>query len=442
LKRSPTRRAASRALALVSVAAAALGPTLAPTFAWASAFYIQEQSVRGLGRAYAGEGASQGAAALWFNPAAIARSGRELYLGFNGITVGDTVTDTGTSVTRPVIPGGLTTPAGGRAKAEDTVLRGIVPNVAFVQPLGDRFAIGVSTAAPFNFTNRYGSADPERYSGVKSRLTTVDIQVTGAMKVNAWLDLGLGVDTEYTSAKLTGAQPNLSPLLPDGYTALKGDGWNVGYTVGAQAHYGRWQGGLSYRSAMDHDLDGQVVSSGLLGPLAAANFTSAGTAHFTTPWFLTLSGRYQLNDKLTLDAQVQRQGWSEFKAITVADAAGTQVTPEAYHDTTTGSVGFDYQLSPKLVLRAGVAYDPTPTSSARDFRVPDGNRWLYTVGASYDIRPNLTLDAAAGYLDIGRSTVNQTEAFYAGTPAQTLVANRGTVSGEGGLFSAGLRYRF
>jgi len=40
------------------------------TSADAAAFYLQEQSVRGAGRAYSGEVADQGAASLWWNPAA------------------------------------------------------------------------------------------------------------------------------------------------------------------------------------------------------------------------------------------------------------------------------------------------------------------------------------------------------------------------------------
>ena len=429
------RSARVRALAFASVAAAGLVPSLAQ----ASAFYLQEQSVRGAGRAYAGEGADQGVAGLWYNPASIARSGRELYVGFHGITLSDSVSDLNGSITRP---GQAARPVGGRGNLNDTVQNGVVPNLSFAMPIGDRFAVGLSTAAPFNFTNKYGSADPERFSGIKSRLNTVDIQVTGAMKVNSWLDLGVGVNTEYTSANLTGALPNVSPLLPDGQQQLKGDGWNVGYTVGAQGYFGKLDLGLSYRSAMDHDLDGQISASGLLGPLAAANFSSNGTAKFTTPYFVTLAGRYALTDKLTLDAQIQQQGWSEFKAITVAYTGGGQVLPQNYHDTTTGSVGFDYQVNPRFVFRGGVAYDPTPTSDARDYRVPDGDRWLTTIGGSYLLRPNLTFDAAAGYVNIDNSAVNNTQTFFGGTAAQTTVANRGTVSGAGGIFSAGVRYRF
>ncbi|WP_233244627.1 outer membrane protein transport protein, partial [Caulobacter sp. HMWF009] len=53
-------------------AGVAFGVLVAATQASASAFYLQEQSVRGSGRAYSGEVADRGAASLWWNPAAIA----------------------------------------------------------------------------------------------------------------------------------------------------------------------------------------------------------------------------------------------------------------------------------------------------------------------------------------------------------------------------------
>ena len=97
-------------------------------------------------------------------------------------------------------------------------------------------AAKLSLAAPFNFTTEYRDNAWARYDALTSRLHTADIQLTGAMRVNDWLDLGLGVDGQYTDAKLSTAYPNLSPALPDGVSQLSGDGWDFGWTAGAQAH--------------------------------------------------------------------------------------------------------------------------------------------------------------------------------------------------------------
>jgi long-chain fatty acid transport protein len=432
----------SRLFVYTAIGAAIAGLAL-PHRAAAGSFYLQDQSVRGLGRAYSGEVADQGAASLWWNPASIARSGRELYIGEHTILTDATVLDNGSTITRPVPPAGLTTPVGGDPRTYNPIETGVLPNAAFAMPIGDRFAIGLSMAAPFDFTSSFASNSFARYAGERSRLTTIDIQATGAMRVNDWLDLGAALNSEYTSATLTGALPNLSPLLPDGQQSLTGDGWNFGYSLGAQTHFGRLELGASYKSAMDHDLDGNVNISGLLGPIAAANISTGGSAHFTTPWIATFGGRYHLTPRLTLNAQVERLGWSEFDAINVDFAGQTQSTPEHYQDTTSGAVGVDYAVNRTWTLRAGVGYDQTPTTTAfRDTRVPDGDRMLYTVGGSVKVRPNLTIDGAFGYVRFHGDHIDNSLLFYGGTAAQTVVNERALVGGEAELLSLGMRYNF
>jgi long-chain fatty acid transport protein len=425
-------------LALFSAAGLALA---AP--AYAGGFYLQEQGVRGTGRAYSGEVADTGVESLWWNPAAIARSGREAYVGVHGVFVDGRVDNKGSTITLPGATGPVTLPIGGEPIAYNPVQKGVLPNFDIAMPIGERFAVGFSAHAPFDFQSLYQSAAWTRYDALKSRLTTIDLQFTGAMKVTDWLDVGVSADAQYTDANLTNALPNLSPLLPDGFSQLKGDAWNWGWAVGAQAHFDRLTLGVSYRSFVDHELSGQVIVSGLLGPLAAANLDVPGKAKFRTPWIAAVGARYRLTDKLTLNAQVQRIGWSGFKNIEVVTAAGGQLIPENYRDVTSGGVGLDYEVSPALTLRAGAQYDPTPTPGAgRSARVPDGNRWLIGAGASARITPAMTFDAAFAYIDFQSSQINRQDLFYAGTPAAVTTNLNGRVEGRGLLLSLGLRSSF
>jgi long-chain fatty acid transport protein len=421
------------------VLAGALGLAAAAP-AQAGGFYLQEQSVRGTGRAYSGEVADQGVASLWWNPAAIARSPREAYVGAHAIFVDAEVANRGSTIT---YPGGTTAPVGGEPRAFNPIQDGVAPNLAIATPIGDRFAIGLSLAAPYNFTTEYKRNAWARYDGLTSRLTTADAQLTGAMRVTDWLDLGAGVDAQYTEAKLSTAYPNLSPLLPDGVSQLSGDGWSWGWTVGAQAHLDRLTLGASYRSAMDHDLDGKVFVGGLLGPLAGGNIDAAGSAAFTTPWIATVGARYRITDRLTLNGQVQRFGWSKFDDIEVSTPAGPEILAQNYKDTTSGAVGVDFAVNDRLTLRAGAQYDPTPTpDDERTARVPDGDRWLYGVGATGRIGERLQVDAALAYIDFAKSAVNHDTTFYAGTPAAATSRLRGDVTGQGYVMSLGLRTTF
>ena len=412
----------------------------------AAAFYLQEQSVRGAGRAYSGEVADRGAASLWWNPAAIAGlETNEIYGGVHFVQVDSQVNDLGSTLTRPVIPGGLTTPVGGEPRAGGPINNGIVPNFAAAFRINDKLAVGLSAAAPYNFTTDYNSRSWTRYDALKSNLKTIDVNGTVAYRVNDMLDLGVGVSAQYTDAELTSALPNLSPLLADGSSSLKGEGnWDYGWNVGAQVHAGsNLTIGASYRSEIKHELDGKVVVSGLLGPLAGANVNTDGVAKITTPWMANLGARWQVNDKTTLNASVSRIGWSEFDKIVVTYTGGGSVSQQNYKDTTTVAVGVDYDVSPKLTLRAGVQYDPTPTPDVgRTARVPDGDRMLYAIGATGQVTPSLKLDAALSYISFDDTKINRTETIYAGTAAATTLNLKGDVGGSAVVISTGMRWSF
>ena len=74
--------------------------------------------------------------------------------------------------------------------------------------------------------------------------------------------------------------------------------------------------------------------------------------------------------------------------------------------------------------------------------MPDGDRWLYGVGATADITESLKMDAAFSYIAFDESEVNHDTTFYEGTPAATTTRLRGTVNGNAGIISLGLRKTF
>jgi long-chain fatty acid transport protein len=423
----------------LTLTAALLASVATPTLA--GSFYLQEQSARGAGRAYSGEAADTGVSSMWWNPAAIARSGREVYVGVHGLLLDSDVDNAGSTIT---YPGGTTVPVQGQNHNGDPIESGIVPNFAISTPIGDRFAVGLAVEAPYNFTTKYAPTSFARYDALTSELRSANVSVVGAMKVTDWLDLGVGVDAQYVKAKLTSALPNLSPLLADGNSSLEGDGWDYGWNVGAQAHTGRWNFGLSYRSKIEHELDGDVAVTGLLGPIAAGNYTGSGTASFNTPWFASASVRYAVNDKLTLNAQVNRIGWSEFDAIRVRYAAtGGDTYVQDYKDVTTGAVGFDYVANDRVTFRGGIGYDPTPTRDGeRTARIPDADRWLFSGGVSVKATDSMTVDTGLTYIAFSDSDIASSHTAYAGTAAATTSNLRGTAEGYGIGASVGVRWAF
>ncbi len=52
----------------------------------------------------------------------------------------------------------------------------------------------------------------------------------------------------------------------------------------------------------------------------------------------------------------------------------------------------NYRVNELWMLRVGGGYDATPTNDAyRDVRLPDVDRWALSVGAHYQMKPNLVL---------------------------------------------------
>jgi len=446
---NPRNLARVGGLALTTVLLAGVA---APAFA--GSFYVQEQSTRAQGRANAGVGADKGVQSLWWNPAAIAGTQRELYVGAHGLILDSDVDNTGSSLTYNVPTPAIvsrTAPVNGDPHVHEVVESGIVPNFAISTPIGDRFNVALAVQAPYNFTTKYEPTDFARYDALTSELRSANVSLVAAMTVTDWLDVGAGFDAQYAKATLSSALPNVSAavLAPtfslspstDGRNQLEGDGWNYGWNAGAQMHFGKLDLGLSYRSKVEHELEGSVNISGLTGLLAAANTSSDGVATFNTPWYATLAARYAVNDKLTLNAQVNQIGWSEFDAIRVTyGATGSSTIVQDYDDVTTGSVGFDYKIDPTMTVRAGIGYDPTPTpDDHRTARIPDGDRWLYAAGLSKTVG-NITFDGAVTYIDIDKATINDTRDLYGNG---LVISNlRGEATGHGVGFSMGATWAF
>ncbi|MFT3967239.1 MAG: outer membrane protein transport protein [Sphingobium sp.] len=419
--------------ALMSAAATAgVGAMMAPGAAHAGGFYLQEQSVRGAGRAFSGEVADQGSASLWWNPASIGGlEGGDAHVGISAILPRGTVRDQGTLIQRPLQPFAS---VGGNPVARNPIENGYLPTGAIAYGVTPNVAVGLALTSPYSFATQYDANAWTRYTADRSMLRTYDIQPSVAVKFGD-LSIGGALNVEYSKAYLSNYLPNLSAALPDGYQALQGDGWDLGWSAGAQYKSGPLSLGVAYKSAVKHKLKGTITVQGLQGLLATGNRTADAAATFYTPWQLSFGGRLAVTDKLTLNAQGTRIGWGKFDAIYL-EGVGIPALPENYRDTWAVSAGFDLDVTPQWTLRSGVQYDQTPTRDGnRDARVPDGDRWNFAGGTSYKLGSNFTIDAAVNYIKVKGVPVDR--ATYALPTAPTTPADfRTPVAVNGRLIDA------
>jgi len=412
------------------------------TSANAAAFYLQEQSVRGAGRAFSGEVADQGAASLWWNPAAIGgMTGGDAAVGLSEIMPRGNVHNNGTLIVRP---GQAPAPVGGNADAHNPINNGTLPSGQIAYGITHQLAFGLSVSAPYSFTTNYDSNSWVRYTADKTHLQTVDIQPSLAFAPTPEISIGVGLNAEHVKASLSNFLPNLSPLLPDGHQTLKGDGWDWGWTVGAQFRAGSAVTfGLSYKSSVKHKLDGDVITGGLAGPIAGQNGTIATTAEFRTPWQAMIGLRAKVTPALTLNAEINRFGWNKFDTIRLGAPLNVAI-PENYGNTWSYAGGLDYALSPGVTLRAGIQRDESPTRDKhRDARVPDSDRWNFAAGGSFDLTKGVGIDAAVNYIKFKDASIDRTTAAYAGSPVQTPILVNGTLQNAHALvLSIGAHVKF
>ncbi len=424
--------ATSAALSLFAFAGVAQG----------QAFYLQEQSARGAGRAFSGEAADTGAQSLWWNPAAIGGLDQgDAAIAASAILPRGKVVDNGTLIRRPGQPAAA---IGGQSVSKNPINNGVLPSGAIAYPLTDRVSIGLAVTSPYSFTTDYDANSWARYSADRTKLLTVDIQPSIGVALTDWLRVGGAVNVEYTDASLGNALPNLSAALPDGAQKLEGHGWDLGWTAGVQMHNDFITVGIAYKSRIQHNLKGDLEVSGLVGPLAAQNRTIDGaTAEFYTPAQTIVGARLRATNALTLNAQAVRYNWSKFDAIRLG-APINQALPENYRDSWSLAGGVDYAVSPALTLRAGVQHATTPTRNGqRDARVPDSNRWNYGAGATFNVTSRFSIDAAGNYVDFKNAPIDRITAAYAGTAAQTPILTNGRLQdAHAFIASLGGRFRF
>lgn len=452
---SNTRSFRASALAL-----AVLG-TLVAGQASASGFQLREQSVKNLGKSNAGSIVGKDASNVSLNPAAMTNLDKNTFQA--DITVIDLTADftgSGRVLGSPAAPlsGG-----NGGDPGDPTV----VPNMAAVFPLHgalEGMTVGASIGAPFGLKTDYEPGWVGRYRALTSDLKTVDLTLSAAVKVSDSVSVGAGLIYERAEATLSKAidfgsaicagsgnpancfNPSypFKPQLLDGTFEVKGDSASLGYVLGAQITPNeKWAIGLSHRSEIKHDLEGTLDFANV--PALLANdprFQDGdGGARLVTPSVSTVSVKYGVSDNFRLLADYQKTDWSSLSDVTIKRASGTVVGSEPFHwtDTDFFSVGAEFDLSDAFTIRGGVAKDESPTNdAARTPRLPDADRMLYSIGATWNMSESLSIDAAFQRITIDNPTINLPVDAAAGNTS-TLV---GEFEGHANLFGVSMQYRF
>ena len=245
------------------------------------------------------------------------------------------------------------------------------------------------------------------------------------------ISIGLGLDIQYVEAELSNALPQVDPSFADGLSVLEGDDVSLGWNFGIAYEAGGTRVGAHFRSGIRHELRGTFEVEGLQGPLAAANSVRDARAELSLPSIATFGIRQNIGVRSRILAGASWYNWSVFETIEARDGDDVLLASEQdYRDTFDVSLGGELDLTSAITLRAGFKWDETPTNDAlRSTRVPDGDRYWATAGVSWRTG-RYRIAASYAHIFVEASPIDRSEAFYGGTPAQTLVTTTATTRGN------------
>lgn len=258
-------------------ALAAIVGTLS-SYASAAGFQLNEYSTSALGRAFSGEGVIADDASVGSrNPAALTMFDRPEF-SVGAIHINPSVDIKGKS---PL--------SGASTNAGDIAPSALVPNIHFVAPINDKWAIGASGTTNFGLATDFKKDYPAGLIGGKTDLKTMNLNLSAGYRVNKQFSVGLGLNALYADAEITrhvgeagkllggtlsqhpdtnyqGLGRYLSSLSPsDRFAQLKGDAWGFGWNAGLLYEFDEDNRiSFTYRSKVKvkfKDGDYQVISA-------------------------------------------------------------------------------------------------------------------------------------------------------------------------------------
>ncbi|GAB4257934.1 MAG: outer membrane protein transport protein [Deferrisomatales bacterium] len=422
-------------------------------------FAIVEQSVSGLGNAFAGGAASaEDATTIFFNPAGMTRlGGQQAILGGHVIIPSAKFENQGSTHSSGAPLTGGDGGDGGVTK--------LVPNAYYTIGFDNGLALGLGVSAPFGLATDYDDGWVGRYHALESDLKTVILNPSVAYRVADWLSVGAGVSAMYVDATLSSAvdfglvgfqaakdagvpdasNPFAAMLqAADGEVELSGNQWEWGFNLGVLVEFNEnTRLGAAYRSRVKCGLKGDadftvpstVTSVPTLGAGIAATFADTDAdVDITLPDTFSLSLYHRYNQWLAVMADVTWTNWSVFDELKVEFqpnefglAPPDSVTTENWEDSWRFSAGATINPTPAWPVRVGVAYDQTPIPDAehRTPRIPGEDRFWVALGTGYRVADWFRFDVGYAHLFVKDGKINKTI-----TSPTDEDASRGALKGE------------
>jgi len=366
---------------------------LLPTKGFTNAYFIDSMDGKATGMADAFTAIADDPAAVYYNPAGMVQlDGTRISTGLTFVDIRDaTFKSNGTS---------LFGTAGHTTDARPT--QAYIPNLFMTHKVSDSLSLGMGMYSNIGLSTHWPDGWEGRYisGGTDAMIETITLNPAAAYRVHKKLSLSGGFVLQKAEVQLQNKYSVVvgETVYPDATMKLTADdqvsyGYNLAFLAWLTDDV---KLGMSYRSAMRHDLDGTFKLYGTPG--AAGDMKDDISTVITLPALLCTGIAYT-KGPLALDFDIVYVQWSNIHDMKVDfDTLPDSDTPKKWNNTWNYRLGGSYNLTEAFALRTGVEYsqNPIPDSTVEP-TTPTNDRWRLCLGGGYKTG-NLTLDLAYNYI--------------------------------------------
>lgn len=345
----------------------------------AGGYQLNDYSVTGLGRAYAGAGVvGDDYSAIAYNPAgmtAVKQSGFQ-----TGLTLVNLRADVDTL---------------NNSKHKKMDFWTPIPQFFGQYNVNERLSVGLGVYAPFGLKTQYDSGWYASDEAILSELEVIDTNLSVAYKLNKKWSVGAGFILRYIYGHMTNSFSPLNISKSD----FELDGWTRTGLLGIMYEpTENTRIGFSWRLRSTQQVKGEHSTTS-----DAPNFNqiATGWASPALPETFTLSAYHRYKD-VGFSGTARWTHWSQsfpeftmrsnshmFNTIYAGNPSGSNIHNNTskydYDNSWTLTAGLDWYYNDNWTLRCGTGWDESPAHKAanRTIRIPDNDRFWLSAGASY-----------------------------------------------------------
>lgn len=300
----------------------------------------------------------------------------------------------------------------------------------FTKRLNEDSVLGLAITTPFGAYSRYDQTWQGFDRANKTSIDSKNINPSLAYQLTDKLSLGAGLQAQYLNVTFTG----MTSTGGGNYTPndMHASSWAFGYNLGAKYQVNdKLKLGAGYRSKIAHRLTGTAQVQGVA--------YSDIDANVTTPESFTAGAAYKYAKDVELAYDVTWTRWSRINSSTITASQSSTLNSslqrprsQQWNNSIMHSVGANFMLNDKWLLRTGAAYEKETNTS---IRIPTADKYWVSFGFNYKISKTFALDGAYMHQFYKNGRVNYSQT----STADSFVSNY-NISVD--VFSLGFRKTF